>query len=144
MRINGEWFICDDGVVRPVIVGELQNADGSHVKTPLLVDTGADCTVFSSRILSLLDILPIESQAQLGGIGGGAESVALETHLQLLDDNGQPVLFHGTFAAFTSAEAADMSVLGRDILGLFAVIVDQPGDVVSLIGQRYRYVIEQQ
>jgi len=34
-----------------------------------------------------------------------------------------------------------MSVLGRDILDLFAVIVDRPGDVVCLVGQRHRYQI---
>src|SRR5437870_13273518 len=37
------------------------------------------------------------------------------------------------FAAVTELEALDISVLGRDISGLFAVIVDQPGDVVSLL-----------
>jgi hypothetical protein len=37
-----------------------------------------------------------------------------------------------------------MSVLGRDITGLFAVIVDQPGNVVCLLRQRHRYMIEQQ
>jgi hypothetical protein len=36
-----------------------------------------------------------------------------------------------------------MSVLGGDITGLFAVIVDRPGDVVCLLGQRHRYTIEQ-
>jgi hypothetical protein len=32
-------------------------------------------------------------------------------------------------------------VLGRDITGLFAVIVDRPGDVVCFIGQQHHYVI---
>ena len=35
----------------------------------------------------------------------------------------------------------DMSVLGRDILGLFALIVDQLGDTVCLIRQNHRYRI---
>jgi hypothetical protein len=142
MRINGEWFTCDDGVVRPVIVGEVQAADGSWIETPLLVDTGADCTAFSSKVFALLNISPDEAQAQLGGIGGAAVSVIVETQLQLLYDDGRAGFFKGRFAAFTSLDAADMSVLGRDILGLFAVIVDQPGDVVCLIGQLHRYVIE--
>ena len=52
-------------------------------------------------------------------------------------------MFRGQFAAATAAEVLDMSVLGRDITGLFTVIVDQPGDVVFLVGQRHRYRIEQ-
>jgi hypothetical protein len=35
-----------------------------------------------------------------------------------------------------------MSVLGRDITNLFGVIVDRPGDVVCLVGQGHRYLIE--
>jgi hypothetical protein len=37
-----------------------------------------------------------------------------------------------------------MSVLGRDITDLFAVIVDRVHDVVCLLGQRHRYSIEQE
>ena len=33
MRIDGEWFLCGDGKVRPVIRGELLAADGSWVWT---------------------------------------------------------------------------------------------------------------
>jgi len=40
-------------------------------------------------------------------------------------------------------EALDISVLGRDITGLFDVIADQPGDVASLLTQRHRYSIVQ-
>jgi hypothetical protein len=34
-------------------------------------------------------------------------------------------------------------VLGRDITRLFAVIIDQPGDIVCLLGQRHQYTIVQ-
>jgi hypothetical protein len=36
-----------------------------------------------------------------------------------------------------------MCVLGRDVSDLFTVIVDRPGNVVCLLGQRHRYTIEQ-
>ena len=36
-------------------------------------------------------------------------------------------MFRGQYAAVTELEALDMSVLGRDITGLFAVVVDEPG-----------------
>jgi hypothetical protein len=35
-----------------------------------------------------------------------------------------------------------MSVLGRDITNLFAVIVDRPGDAVCLVGQGHLYLIQ--
>ena len=41
----------------------------------------------------------------------------------------------------TDAATLDMSVLGRDITSSFAVIVDRPGKVVCLVGQRHRYVV---
>ena len=34
-----------------------------------------------------------------------------------------------------------MSVLGRDITNLLAVIIDRPHDVICLLGQRHRYMI---
>lgn len=48
------------------------------------------------------------------------------------------------YAAVTEPEALDMSVLGRDITEFFAVIVDHPGQVVCLVGQRHQYRIEAQ
>jgi hypothetical protein len=41
----------------------------------------------------------------------------------------------------TEVEALDICVLGRDILGLFAVIVDEPKQVVCLLSQRHSYNI---
>ena len=32
MRIDGQWLVCDDGVRRPVISGEIRAADGSWRK----------------------------------------------------------------------------------------------------------------
>ena len=29
MRIDGEWLLCEDGVTRPVIRGEVLRGDGS-------------------------------------------------------------------------------------------------------------------
>jgi hypothetical protein len=37
-----------------------------------------------------------------------------------------------------------MCVLGRDIMNLFAVIVDRPGDLVCMIGRGHRYTITAQ
>ncbi len=85
MRINGEWFECDDGVV---------------------------------------------------------ESVRVSTRIRLPHDDGGTAIFRGDYAAFTRLEALDMSVIGRDIMEMFAVLVDRLGDVVTLIRQPHHYTIE--
>ena len=143
MRISGEWYLCDAGAVRPVIRGEVLAADGSWVRVPFLVDTGADLTVFSAAILALLRLRPVATQEHLGGLGGLVAAVMVETQIRLSREEDGRVVFRGRYAAVTEREALDMSVLGRDITGLFALIVDQPGDVVCLLGQRHRYTIEQ-
>ena len=51
MRLDGQWLVCDDGVVRPVISGEIRAADGSWEKSEFLVDTGADRSGCFIRLL---------------------------------------------------------------------------------------------
>jgi hypothetical protein len=141
MRIDGAWLLGDDDTLRPVIRGEVQCADGSWQPTPFLVDTGADCTVFSAAILARLGFSDAGATDRLGGVGGLAPSVVVETPIRLFQQGGEDVLFRGRFAAFTELAALDMSVLGRDILSLFAVIVDSPRDVVCLLAQNHEYLI---
>jgi hypothetical protein len=143
MQINGEWPAGDDEVKRPVIRGEILSSHGVWVPAPFLVDTGADRTVFSAAILAELHLQTLMTQERLGGVGGTADSVIVETQIRLTGGDGGKVVFRGQFTAVIELEALDVSVLGRDITGLFAVIVDQPGQVVCLLGQRHRYRIEQ-
>src|SRR5438552_19191043 len=56
MRIDGMWHLCDDGIVRPVIRGEILAGDGSWVKAPFLVDSAADRTVFSADVMEGLHL----------------------------------------------------------------------------------------
>jgi hypothetical protein len=65
----------------------------------------------------------------------------VNTTIRLTREDDGKVTFRSHYAAVTDLEALDMSVLGRDITGLFAVIVDRPGDLVCLVGQRHRYSI---
>lgn len=143
MRINGEWDLGDDGIARPVIRGEVLTRRGLWMRAPFLVDTGADQTVFSAAILAALSLQSRTAQDQISGVGGVTNSVMVETQIQLRRETGNAVVFRGQYRAVTEVEALDMSVLGRDIMGLFSVIVDQPGGVVCLLGQRHRYTIEQ-
>jgi hypothetical protein len=143
MQINGEWLLFDESILRPVIRGEILTSERLWQPAEFLVDTGADRTVFSAATLSKLGLQPIVPQERLGGLGGLVDAVVVTTQIQLTRETGSKVVFRGQYTAVTSIEALDICVLGRDITGLFAVIVDQPGDIVCLLGQRHRYTIVQ-
>jgi hypothetical protein len=139
MRIDGEWYECDDGIVRPVIRGEVMAAAGLWVAAEFLLDTGADRTVLSAAVLSTLGLQTGLPPDRLGGVGGTVDSVAVSTEIRLTREGQGKVLFRGEFAAVTALEALDMSVLGRDITDLFAVVVDRPANVICLLSQSHRY-----
>jgi len=141
MQINGEWLLCDDGVVRPVIRGEILTNERLWQPAEFLVDTGADRTVFSAATLSKLGLQPIVVQERLGGLGGLIDAVVVATQIQRTRETGSKAVFRSQYAAVTAVEALDICVLGRDITGLFTVLVDQPGNLVCLLGQRHRYTI---
>lgn len=143
MRIDGQWLVCDNGVMRPVISGDIRTVDGAWEQCEFLVDTGADRTVFSAAILAKLGLQPLATHESLSGLGGMASAVIVDTQIQLTREEAGNVVFRGQYAAVTTLEALDISVLGRDITRLFAVIVDRPHDVVCLLEQRHRYSIEQ-
>jgi hypothetical protein len=124
-----------------VFRGEVTAHDGTPVQTLFLADTGADRTVLSANILTALGPLPALMTQQLGGVGGKATAVIVDTAIHLARDDGGTALFRGSFAAFTDAEALDMSVLGREITNLFALIVDRPREIVCLLGQDHDYTI---
>ena len=142
MQISGLWLLCDDGVERPVIHGEVLAAYGTWVKAPFLVDTAADRTVLSADILAALALQLIVTSDQIGGVGGIAPSVVVETQIRFTSEASAKVVFRSWFAGITDTTALDISVLGRDITKVFAVIVDQPGSMVCLLGQRHQYRIE--
>jgi hypothetical protein len=143
MRINGSWRLCDDGIVRPVVWGEVRANDGSWVQAFFLTDCAADRTVFSENVWRSLGLAGVAATARLEGVGGSATSVVVETQIRMAQETGQTVLFKGHFAAFTDPAALDISVLGRDISNMFALIVDRPQDVVSLLGRGHQYKIFQ-
>ena len=141
MLIRGLWKLCDDAIIRPVIESEVVAVYGSWLPVELLVDVGADRTVFSAGVLATLALPQLPFPYQLGGVGGTVATVAVAAQIRLPLGGGSTITFQGSFAAFTQADALDMSVLGRDIMNLFAVIVDRPGDEVCMIGQGHGYTI---
>jgi len=70
-----------------------------------------------------------------------AASLVTETSIRFIHDEAGKAVFRGQFAGFTDLEALDMSVLGRDLVNLFALIVDRQGDTVCLLGQQHYYTI---
>ncbi|HEX4592449.1 MAG TPA: retropepsin-like aspartic protease [Gemmataceae bacterium] len=141
MVIPGEWLDCDDGVVRPVLLGFVGHADGSWSRVRFLLDTGADRTVFTADVLDRSGLSPVGSRDQLDGLGGTSPSVQVATSIVLLTIDGTPVVFRGQYAALTTVGALDMSVIGRDLLNEFVVIVDRPAGRVLLVGQNHSYQI---
>ncbi len=141
MQFNGSWWICDDEVIRPTLPGELGSRGSEFIPVRFLVDTGADRTVISAAILKLLRLDEDLAKLNLRGVGGQVQCITIPLTLRIQRENGQWVTFDGEFADFTDPAALDMSVLGRDITNLFAMIIDRPQGIVCMVTQRHRYSI---
>jgi hypothetical protein len=105
MRIAGEWQAGDDGVTPPVILVQVQGADGILRADEFLIDSGADRTVFNANFLKRLDLLlnSVSEGSILQGVGGMSESVIVKTVVVLTRDDGGEVHMRGEFAAFTGS-----------------------------------------
>jgi hypothetical protein len=75
------------------------------------------------------------------GVGGSSNTVQVTTSLRLKRDDGIKLPIHGSYYGFTDPIALELSVLGRDVLGHFALIVDRPGRVVALVTGQHSYRI---
>jgi hypothetical protein len=141
MQIAGKWLVGDDGVTRPVLVGEVQAADGRWISEPFLIDSGADRTVFGAKLLMTLGSPSIAAPTGLvlEGIGGECGSTTVRTVLRLTCDDRRLIHLKGEFAAFTEASATDLSILGRDVLDIFDVIQSRRRNEVFLLGENHSY-----
>jgi len=129
--------------VRPVVSGAVRLASDRWLEVDFLLDAGADRTVFSARFLHHLRHLSTKStEIILAGVGGGAESITIETSIGFVRDDGEIVTVRGTFAAFTKLESADLSILGRDVTDNFSVIYDYPQQVIVLLAPPHAYEIK--
>jgi Retroviral aspartyl protease len=145
MRIAGEWQAGDDGVTRPVVQAQIQCADGTLLSEEFLVDSGADRTVFRAHLLKTLDF-PASAVLEgsiLQGIGGVGESVVVKTVVVLTRDDGGKVHMRGEFAGFFDTSATDMSILGRDILNHFDLILSRRRNEVLLLAPNHEYRVVQ-
>jgi hypothetical protein len=115
--------------------------DGPSAAT--FVDSGADHTVLTAEVHRTLGTPSSPASLQLGGIGGSVDTARVFLQLQLLKQDGQWINVGVEGFAFVNDRITDLPVLGRDVLNLFAVILDQPADIVYLIRDRHRYVIQE-
>ncbi|HJZ70014.1 MAG TPA: hypothetical protein VKF81_17945 [Blastocatellia bacterium] len=144
MHVNGDWFVCEDGVIRPIVIGLVKIGAGQLIEVTFLLDAGADRTVFSSGFLS--ELAPLKSseaeQIYLAGVGGRVSSITVNTTIGFTKDDGNVVTVRGSFAVFTESDAAELSVLGRDVTNNFSVIYDYPNQIVALLAAPHYYEIK--
>lgn len=143
MRIAGKWHPCDDGIVRPMLTVDVIGPTGSTIEELFLVDSGADQTVFSAVLLTKLGgaTAAAPSGVSISGIGGTQAYVKVHAVLNLPRVDGGIATIQANFAAFTDPRATDFSILGRDVMDHFDVIVSRRRDEISLLASPTRYAI---
>jgi len=142
MRIDGTWAKDENGVFLPLIHAELLGEHGVWVACTFLVDTGAETTVIAADTLRQLGLPTQPSPRRLQGIGGIVDSVAVDTKIKFIQPDGSPAIVRHLFDALTDDGDSDISLLGREVLGAFSVIVDRPGRTIHLISPPHRYVLQ--
>lgn len=143
MLVRGEWQLGDDGVMRPTVRARV-GGDGSPVPENFLIDSGADRTVLSAVVVTRLQI-PGKSAPPgftLSGIGGTSTFILVTTVVEFSRDDGGPVRLRGEFAGFTGPTATDLSILGRDVLDLFDLVLSRRRNEILLLASRHQYRIE--
>ena len=145
MRIVGKWLLCNDGMTRPTVRLEVQAANGSLQPGVFLVDSCADRTVLGADLLEKLGFptAPAREGMILKGITGEIDFVELKTALILTQDDGGVAHMRGHFAAFTDPAITDLSILGRDVLNHFDLILSRRRDEVLLLAPNHQYRVEQ-
>jgi hypothetical protein len=126
-----------------MIVAETLRGDGTWMREFFLVDSGADRTVFSAVFWTQLK-LPIDPNPvgyNVVGISGTADSVLVTTELRFERTDGKPASVTGQFAAFTEAASSDYSILGRDVMNNFDLILSWPRQEVRFLAGNHSYQI---
>lgn len=110
----------------PVVPVRISGPVGDEaVMLPMLVDTGADCTLVPAPIVRQLG-LPQIDVIGVTGVGGARKRATV--HAASVELGGLRVL--ARIVAF-----ADEAILGRDILNQIVVTLDGPGLAMSVAGR---------
>ncbi len=143
MRIAGKWHRCEDGTIRPVIDITVSNAGNGGVLEVFLVDSCSDCTVLSASLIQKLGMIgkPAPSGISLKGISGSGNYVVVSPVLEFDRAEGGPARVRGEMAAFTDPSATDLSILGRDVLDHFDLILSRRRNEVLLLAGNHSYQV---
>ena len=143
MQFAGEWYVCDDEAIRPTILIEIVGPDGRSQVERFLIDSGADRTVFRTSLARRLRLNVVSSPASLtlAGIGGNSAFESVEASLELTADDRRVARVRGEYAAFIDAAAANMSILGRDVLDNFDLFLSRRRNEVMLLAPRHQYQV---
>ena len=107
-----------------------------------IIDTGAERTTFTYDVVYALQLDPEPDEGTyLVGVGGANRAIRLATALLFPTGAGTSDPMNGIYYAFTDPISLDFSVLGRDVLGRFAGIVDRPQHLVTLLAGNHRYQV---
>ena len=104
-------------------------------------NSGADRTVFSASLLEKpgFPAVPAPAGLTLEGIGGESEFMLVNTSVRIHSDDGGGANMHGEFAAFIEVSTTEMSILGREILDHFDVILSRRRNEVLLLTKEHSY-----
>lgn len=143
MRVSGEWLVCDDGVTRPTVRAYVRGQGDRLHSDDFLIDSGADRTALGAQLWRRLQLTAEQpgGGSALLGVGGGAAFVVARTVVELVRDDGRSVAVQGEFAAFTDPQATDLSILGRDVLDHFDIILSRRRNEVLLLATVHRYQV---
>jgi hypothetical protein len=111
MVIAGDWSDEEDGVLRPMAEVGVLAGGGPVVLESFLVDTGADCTVFSARLLAKLALPPesLLTGGVLQGLGGRSGSLVIKATLVFGTTDGRSGNVAGHYLASPEPTALDLS-----------------------------------
>jgi hypothetical protein len=139
MVIAGVWKLEKDGITRPLVDVLFDLDDGRRESELFLVDSGADCTVFTDHLVAKLGLSP-SAGSGLIGLGGTSSSASVDATINLVTTAGQEVRVKGAFACAPGSEL-DLNLLGRDVLANFDVIMSRRRKEVLLVAGSHRYLI---
>jgi Aspartyl protease len=130
-------------MTRPAMPVDVLGAGGILFHRRFLVDSCADHTVLSAALLNDLGLpaSPPPPALTFQGVGGTSPFVVISTVLEFARDDGGTARVRGQFVAFTDPQATDMSILGRDVLDHFDVIISRRRNEVLLLAPTHHYVV---
>jgi hypothetical protein len=88
-----------------------------------------------------LPIDPAPPGYRVLGIGGGSGCVLVTTEIRFARTDGIEATVKGQYSAFQQPTITDYSVLGRDVLGNFDVILSWQRQEVLLLAGNHQYQI---